>query len=474
MGRIIAIWLVFLFLMASCLIVTKPVSGVSTIGNSWVEKAPMQSARSGLGVAVVKDKIYAIGGTTYEYWMRPSFPSGILPVETTGNGGGVVGTNEEYNPTTNTWVSKAPMPTPREEFAVAVYQKMIYCIGGSTGNAKVGVNEVYDPENDIWSIKAPMPAAEEGIEANVVNGRIYVIGGSVNYVYDPSTDNWTTMMSMPKSGGFTTSSALDGKIYIIGSNMTQVYDPLNNSWSTGTPFPEILDGNATSVATTGADAPSRIYVFNENFSEVWDNATHAEVLVAETTVEAYNPEANSWTSGADLPTNRYSFAVTGINDVFYVIGGCNVVIYTTANWVPGSLTEVATNEQYIPFGYSTVPPVISVASPNKTNFASSEVSLNFTINKPAYWIGYSLDGKQNISISGNITITVLSEGLHSITLYANDTFGNMGASNTITFTIGMPFPTAPVAAVSVVAIVLVVAGLLVYHKTHKHNLVKKV
>ena len=437
-----------LLCLTSCLIVlAKPVSGASAVDNSWVEKAPMPTARSGLGVAVVNDRIYAIGGTTYEYSMRPSFPSALLPVETTGNGGGVVGTNEEYNPTTNTWVSKTPMPTPREEFAIAVYQNMIYCIGGSTGNDTVGVNEVYYPENDSWSTKARIPTPEANIQANVVNGKIYVIGDSVNYVYEPATDNWTTMMFMPNSGRFTTSSVLYGKIYIVGSNMTQVYDHLNDSWSTGEPFPEILDGNATSVATTGADAFARIYVYNENFSEVWDNTTHAEVLIAETTVEAYNPEKNSWTSGSDLPSNRYSFAVTVLEDSFYVVGGCNAIIYTTANWVPGTLTEVATNEQYFPFGYGTVPPVISVVSPKKTNFDSSEVSLNFTINKPAYWIGYSLDGKQNVTVAGNATLTGLFRGLHNVTLYTNDTFGNMVASSTITFTVGTPFPTVPVIAV---------------------------
>jgi hypothetical protein len=277
------------------------------------------------------------------------------------------------------------------------------------------------------------------------------------------------MMSMPNSGRFTTSSVLYGKIYIVGSNMTQVFDPLNDSWSTGAPFPEVLDGNATSVATTGADAFARIYVFNENFSEVWDNTAHAEVLVAGTTVEAYNPETNSWTSGSDLPSNRYSFAITVLEDSFYVVGGCNAIIYTTANWVPGTLTEVATNEQYIPFGYGTVPPVISVVSPKKTNFASSEVSLNFTINKPTYWTGYSLDGKQNITIAGNATITGLTRGLHNVTLYANDTFGSMGASNTIVFTVGTPFPTVPVIAAVVFAVTLVLAGLLVYHKNRKRE-----
>ena len=66
----------------------------------------------------------------------------------------------------------------------------------------------------------------------------------------------------------------------------------------------------------------------------------------------------------------------------------------------------------------------------------------------------------------------MTNGFHSITVYANDTFGDMGASETITFTIAIPeptpFPTAPVAAVSgASAVVVVGAGLLVYFKKRK-------
>jgi hypothetical protein len=66
--------------------------------------------------------------------------------------------------------------------------------------------------------------------------------------------------------------------------------------------------------------------------------------------------------------------------------------------------------------------------------------------------------------------------LHNITVYAQDTFGNIGSSQTIRFTIAKPepesFPVVPVAAIAVVAVI--VAGLLVYHKKHKHTLVKEV
>ena len=52
----------------------------------------MPTARSGFGVTVVNGKIYAIGGS---------------------NSGGYLRIVEEYNPATNTWTTKAIMPTAR-------------------------------------------------------------------------------------------------------------------------------------------------------------------------------------------------------------------------------------------------------------------------------------------------------------------------------------------------------------------------
>jgi hypothetical protein len=91
------------------------------------------------------------------------------------------------------------------------------------------------------------------------------------------------------------------------------------------------------------------------------------------------------------------------------------------------------------------------------------------MDKPILTLSYSLDGKQNVSITGNYTIANLSNGLHNVTIYANDTFGNIGTSQTISFTIDKTksFPTLPVVAVSVAVAVFAVVGLLVYLKKRK-------
>jgi hypothetical protein len=127
------------------------------------------------------------------------------------------------------------------------------------------------------------------------------------------------------------------------------------------------------------------------------------------------------------------------------------------------------------FTVETTTPKIKVLSPINQTYVETNVPLMFTVDK-ASWTGYSLDGEENIPISGNFTLIGLSNGLHNVTVYANDTYGNMGASKTINFTVAVAepecFPIVPITALVVVA-VIVVAGLLVYHKKHKHNSVKK-
>jgi len=88
-------------------------------------------------------------------------------------------------------------------------------------------------------------------------------------------------------------------------------------------------------------------------------------------------------------------------------------------------------------GYATVtvdetPPVISVLSPQNTTYPTSDILLNFTVNEATDWIGYSLNNQMNVTIPGNTTIPV-PEGRHNLVVYANDTAGNMGASDTVWF-----------------------------------------
>lgn len=120
----------------------------------------------------------------------------------------------------------------------------------------------------------------------------------------------------------------------------------------------------------------------------------------------------------------------------------------------------------ISFTIDTTPPTISVLSIQNTTYNMTDIDLNFSVNEPVSQITYSLDGQENVTIAGNTNLAGLSIGTHNVTVYAWDTAGNVGASETITFTV-TPFPTVPVAVASVAAIAAVGVGLLVYFKKRR-------
>jgi len=113
-----------------------------------------------------------------------------------------------------------------------------------------------------------------------------------------------------------------------------------------------------------------------------------------------------------------------------------------------------------------LPPKISIPSLKNKTYSTSNVKLDFTVNETISEVAYSLDGKDNVTITGNTTLTGLSNGVHNVTVYAWDEAGKVGASETIYFSVEVPFPTTLVIA-PVTSVAIVSAGLLVYFKKRK-------
>jgi hypothetical protein len=450
MSKSVALLLVLVFLTASCIMAVKlALSSVDVAKNSWATKAPMQKARANFGIAVVNGKIYAFGGD-YGDLTANAAPAYTITFHT-------ANTNEEYDPTSDTWTFRKPMPTSRALLGVAVYQNKVYCIGGYYGEYfDTGANEVYDPATDTWETRAPMPLFETSATANVVNGKIYVMSENLNQAYDPETDSWTTKTPPPNKILSSVSAVVDNKIYLLGSqtgpywvptdNFVQIYDPSDDSWSVGAESHISIFETAVG-ATTGVFAPKRIYFFDETETKVYD------------------PESDTWTVGASMLSPRVLARVAVINDTCYVVGG--------RSGMHGWLTIMepsAVNEQYTPFGYGTIPPEVAIVSPETKMYNVTDVSLVFTVDKPVVWMGYSLDGQDNVTVTGNTTIAGLSNGLHNVTVYVKDDFDNVGTSETIYFTVEVPepFPTTSVAVASIATVAVVGVIILVYFKKRKH------
>lgn len=215
--------------------------------------------------------------------------------------------------------------------------------GDKDSDEIVGTNEEYDPVTDTWETKTSMPVAGGWLTASVVNDKLFVINYLGTYVYALDTNSWVTKTPMPSSAVDSYASAVFGnKIYFVGSisgdqhsNLNKIYDTETDTWSYGASPPSGVGGGAA-AATTGNLAPKQIYILSVPLALGPGVPLYSN--------QVYNPENDNWTVATDLPTRRFNFGVAVINDTFYVIGG-----HTYDQ--PGFFAPSAANEQYTPIGY---------------------------------------------------------------------------------------------------------------------------
>ncbi|NWF86221.1 hypothetical protein HXY32_00145 [Candidatus Bathyarchaeota archaeon] len=79
------------------------------------------------------------------------------------------------------------------------------------------------------------------------------------------------------------------------------------------------------------------------------------------------------------------------------------------------------------------PPKVQIISPESKIYAADSVPLIFTLSGSASWIGYSLDGQENVTIAGNVTLTDLADEPHDVVVYARDICDFVGVSNKVYF-----------------------------------------
>jgi hypothetical protein len=297
------------------------VSSISTAQvDTWIKKADMPTARLALSVSAVNGKIYAIGG------LVPGF----------GNGG-LKGTSatEVYDPATDTWTAKSPMPTPRGWLHDnAVVNGQIYIIGGAPDNLHVvSTTEAYDPATDTWTAKSPMPTPRGWFSTSVVDGKIYAIGGTIydgtTYrvfstvdMYNPATDTWTTKADMSIPRVSLSTSVIDGKIYAIGGAQTVVGGGSFISYSPPLSVVEVYDPTADTW-TRKADMPTprcchAASVVNEEIYLIGGGEGYSSVLQV---VEKYNPVTGTWSVVVDNLTLRNYLSASAVNGIVYAVGG---------------------------------------------------------------------------------------------------------------------------------------------------------
>jgi len=199
--------------------------------DTWRALAPMPVRRCAAVAEQVGGKIYVIGGATVMENSGEAALFGDRPAR-------ILGTNQMYDPATNTWTNRSPMSTARNHAFSGVVNGKIYVIGGrvggafvSSGSSNVGVVEEYDPAADRWGApKARMPSARSAMAAGVYQGRIYVTGGEgQDYrsmftwraleAYDPASNTWSTLPSMPVSRHGLAGATVGNRLHMVSGDV---------------------------------------------------------------------------------------------------------------------------------------------------------------------------------------------------------------------------------------------------------------
>jgi len=184
--------------------------------------------------------------------------------------------------------------------------------------------------------------------------------------------------------------------------------------------------------------------FISNVRQVYDVSMEDSSVTASMNIwgVGYPLGGNYWSdyTGADVKSgeNQDQTGSDGLGDTPYIIYENN-----------------QDNFPLMPYGS---PPAISIVSPENKTYTVNSVSLSFTVSEPTSWIKYSLDGQANVTITEDTTLPDLSDGVHSVTVYVQDTDGKTGTS-TIYFTIaeGAEPPTETTQSDSSLIILIVAA-----------------
>lgn len=144
-------------------------------------------------------------------------------------------------------------------------------------------------------------------------------------------------------------------------------------------------------------------------------------------------------------------------------GNHNLTVCIEGQW--GYSSEHRTKQNTINFTVDTISPQISnVSIQQSRTYNQSNLPLTCDINEVTSWVGYSIDNAVNVTLSEKATITQ-SPGSHSIVIYANDTAGNMGKSETVTFTIAPDL--SVFLSVIMVVVMIVAAAIIAYYRSRK-------
>ncbi|MEK2687856.1 Kelch repeat-containing protein [Bdellovibrio sp. GT3] len=227
---------------------------------------------------------------------------------------------EIFDPATGLWSAGPALPTPRLfSQATVLNDGRVLVAGGLDGTfARTATTAIYNPASNSWSAGPSIAVPRAGHSSHLLpNGKVIIIGGAAHpttsaptektEIFDPATDQWTYGPDMPTAvSEFPSVTLSDNTILILGGLTTaavtsittvQAYDPSTNSFSTKAPMALGRYQAAAAVLPSG----------NVLLTGGW-----ASTGSMTATTEIYNVSANTWSAGPSLSGNRRAHGAIGL------------------------------------------------------------------------------------------------------------------------------------------------------------------
>jgi len=99
-----------------------------------------------------------------------------------------VGTVEEFNPSTDTWVERTPLPTARANLALVASNGKLLAAGGEAVFRSSDLLDSFDVSSGLWSAKTPSTVSFTRAVAGVSNGKVYIFANGQTLQYDPAKE----------------------------------------------------------------------------------------------------------------------------------------------------------------------------------------------------------------------------------------------------------------------------------------------
>ncbi|EDO38441.1 predicted protein [Nematostella vectensis] len=206
---------------------------IPEMNNTWYELTPLSIAKYGSAAAYCDGFLYSVGGWEVQASQGPIEED----VPTT--------SVERYDPTTNTWLSVAPLKHAEKFVSVISLDGHLYCLGRSKSMYR------YTPAKNTWEYITGAPEELHGACVVADASNIYVIGGldqnnmvtSSCWKYDPEVERWSLLSSMSTKRYLAAGTVKGREIFIVGGlneygstqalNSVEVYYIDTDEWSCG-------------------------------------------------------------------------------------------------------------------------------------------------------------------------------------------------------------------------------------------------